>query len=93
MRGITRKIEQRLCDLPHTPKHFTTAMLLQPKVEGIVRPLTNKYPELNKWLVLIGTVLLIGLVLTPFAWHTTLGNHEVAGAMGRGGQFEKALLW
>jgi hypothetical protein len=41
-------------------------MLLQPKVEGIVRPLTNKYPELNKWLVLIGTVLLIGLVLGPW---------------------------
>jgi hypothetical protein len=68
-------------------------MLLQLEVEGIVRPLTNKYPALNKGLVLIGTVLLIGLVLTPFAWHMTLGNREGAGAMGRGGQFEKALLW
>ena len=56
-----------------------------------MRPLTSK------WLVLIGTALLIGLALTPFVWHTTVGEHGVAnvgaGAMGRGGQFEKALLW
>jgi hypothetical protein len=65
-----------------------------------MKPLTNKYAALNKWLVIIGTVLLIGLFLTPFAWHATVGKHGIAnhddvraGAMGRGGQFERALFW
>jgi len=63
------------------------------RLRTIVRSLTHKYPALRKWLVLVGTILLIGLTITPFAWDTTLGNHERAVTMGRGGQFEKAILW
>jgi len=66
-------------------------------------PLTAKHAPTyrpNKWLVLVGAALLIGLTLTPFALYITLGRHAVGnhdevkgGAMGRGGQFERTLLW
>ena len=75
-------------------------MLVNPWLSGVMRPLTNKYAALNNWLVIIGAVLLIGLFFTPFAWRATVGNRSVAthgevgaGAMGRGGQLERALFW
>lgn len=56
--------------------------------------------RLNKGLALIAAALLIGLVLTQIAPYTMRGSHGAAdhgevkaGAMGRGGQFEKAQLW
>jgi hypothetical protein len=56
--------------------------------------------RLNKGLALIAAALLVGLALTQIARYTMPGSHGAAhhgevnaGAMGRGGQFEKALLW
>jgi hypothetical protein len=56
--------------------------------------------RLNKWLAPIAAALLIGLALTQMARYTTRGSHGAAehgevkaGAMGRGGQFEKAHIW
>jgi hypothetical protein len=49
---------------------------------------------LHKGIIFIAVALLIALALTQFArYGSTIANHAAAGgAMGRGGQFEKAHL-
>jgi hypothetical protein len=68
-----------------------------------MRALTTKHAAtywLHKCIVLVAVALLIALALTQFARYATLGIHAVtkhgevkADAMGRGGQFERLLVW
>jgi hypothetical protein len=66
---------------------------------GMIRRLTNKLTAtywLNRCIVFAAAALLVALALTQFARYARLdANHAevTAGTMGRGGQFEKALLW
>ena len=63
-----------------------------------MRTLTTYW--LNKSLALIAVALVIGLALAQIGRYTMRGSHGAsnhgemkAGAMGRGGQFEKAHVW